>query len=141
MNDLNKIEIIGRLTKDIGNQDFAYISTGTAKLNISIASNQSQKRNGNWEDVASFFDVVIWGKTAENLKPYLNKGKQIAIVGHLMQDRWKDQNGNNRSKVYIVAEEVQLLGGNDKNVQKAESYNRQPQPEEQSSDFQEDIPF
>lgn len=139
MNDLNKIEIIGRLTKDIGNQDFAYISTGTAKLNISIASNQSQKRNGNWEDVASFFDVVIWGKTAENLKPYLNKGKQIAIVGHLMQDRWKDQNGNNRSKVYIVAEEVQLLGGNDKNAQKSESYNRQP--EEQSFDFQEDIPF
>lgn len=139
MNDLNKIEIIGRLTKDIGNQDFAYISTGTAKLNISIASNQSQKRNGNWEDVASFFDVVIWGKTAENLKPYLNKGKQIAIVGHLMQDRWKDQNGNNRSKVYIVAEEVQLLGGNDKNAQKSDSYNRQP--EEQSFDFQEDIPF
>lgn len=139
MNDLNKIEIIGRLTKDIGNQDFAYISTGTAKLNISIASNQSQKRNGNWEDVASFFDVVIWGKTAENLKPYLTKGKQIAIVGHLMQDRWKDQNGNNRSKVYIVAEEVQLLGGNDKNAQKSESYNRQP--EEQSSDFQEDLPF
>lgn len=139
MNDLNKIEIIGRLTKDIGNQDFAYISTGTARLNISIASNQSQKRNGNWEDVASFFDVVIWGKTAENLKPYLNKGKQIAIVGHLMQDRWKDQNGNNRSKVYIVAEEVQLLGGNDKNAQKSDSYNRQP--EEQSSDFQEDIPF
>lgn len=139
MNDLNKIEIIGRLTKDIGNQDFAYISTGTARLNISIASNQSQKRNGNWEDVASFFDVVIWGKTAENLKPYLNKGKQIAIVGHLMQDRWKDQNGNNRSKVYIVAEEVQLLGGNDKNAQKSDSYNRQP--EEQSFDFQEDIPF
>lgn len=139
MNDLNKIEIIGRLTKDIGNQDFAYISTGTAKLNISIASNQSQKRNGNWEDVASFFDVVIWGKTAENLKPYLTKGKQIAIVGHLMQDRWKDQNGNNRSKVYIVAEEVQLLGGNDKNAQKSDSYNRQP--EEQSSDFQEDLPF
>lgn len=139
MNDLNKIEIIGRLTKDIENQDFAYISTGTAKLNISIASNQSLKRNGNWEDVASFFDVVIWGKTAENLKPYLNKGKQIAIVGHLMQGRWKDQDGNNRSKVYIVAEEIQLLGGNDKNAQKGESYNRQP--EEQSSNFQEDIPF
>ena len=58
----------------------------------------------------SFFDVTIWGKTAENLKPYLVKGKQIAVDGYLKQDRWQ-KDGQNFSKVNIVANSVQLLGG------------------------------
>ncbi len=54
--------------------------------------------------------TTIWGKTAENLKPYLTKGKQICVEGHLKQDRW-EKDGKTQSRVSIVADNVQLLGG------------------------------
>lgn len=115
MTDINKVLILGRLTKDLGadERSFGYLQNGTCKAQISIAVNESKKdANGNWQEAANFFDVVIWGKTAENLKPYLKKGTQIAVEGRLKQDRWQDkQTGNNMSKVYINAENIQLIGG------------------------------
>ncbi len=108
MTDLNKVLMVGRLTKDI---NIEYTTSGMAVGKSSIAVNRSQKKNGNWEDSASFFDIAVFGKLAENLKPYLTKGKQIAIGGYLKQDRWTGQDGQNRSKVYIGVEELQLCGG------------------------------
>ena len=122
MNDLNDYSVIGRLTRDLREIDFAYIGNGTAKADLSIAVNRSVKRNGQWQDEVSYFDVVVWGKTAENLKPYFVKGKQICIRGHLKQDRW-EKDGQKHSKVYIVAEDVQLLGGKDSNAGNGRSYN------------------
>ena len=74
-NDLNKVELIGRLTRDA---DLKYTSTGTAIAGISLASNRSVKKQDNWETEVSYFDASIYGKSAENLKPYLTKGKTIA---------------------------------------------------------------
>ena len=113
MTDLNHVVLIGRLTRDLGSdeRDFGYLPNGQARANVSIAVNRSKKQGDEWIDEVSYFEVAIFGKTAENLKPYLLKGKQIAVDGHLKQDRWKDQQGNNRSKISIVAENVQLLGG------------------------------
>lgn len=88
MTDINNLIIIGRLTKDV---DFGYTQNGTARINLSIATNRSVKQNGNWSDKASFFDVKVWGKMAENLKQYLSKGKQIAISGFLEQERWQKE--------------------------------------------------
>ena len=73
MNDLNDYSVIGRLTRDLGERDFAYIGNGTAKADLSIAVNRSVKRNDQWQDEVSYFDVVVWGKTAENLKQYFVK--------------------------------------------------------------------
>lgn len=89
MTDLNSVVEIGRLTRDISERDFAYTTTGKARLNLSIAVNRSEKRGGEWADKVSFFDVTVWGKTAENIKPYLHKGKQIAVDGYLDQQRWE----------------------------------------------------
>jgi single-strand DNA-binding protein len=114
MNDLNDYSVIGRLTRDLGERDFAYIGNGTAKADLSIAVNRSVKRNNEWQEEVSYLDVIVWGKTAENLKPFFAKGKQIAIRGHLKQDRW-EKDGQKHSRVYIVAEDVQLLGVKDKN--------------------------
>lgn len=75
MTDINDLVIIGRLTRDISGSDFGYTTGGTARLNLSIAVNRSEKRNGQWTDKVSFFDVTVWGKTAENIKQYLHKGK------------------------------------------------------------------
>ena len=75
-------------------KDFGYVGNGQARANVSIAVNRSRKNGEQWIDEANFFDVTIWGKTAENLKPYLQKGKQIAVDGYLKQDRWeKDGKG------------------------------------------------
>ena len=139
MTDLNHVIEIGRLTRDISERDFGYTTGGTVRLNLSIAVNRSEKRNGAWQDKVSFFDVTVWGKTAENIKPYLHKGKQIAIDGYLDQQRW-EKDGQKFSKVVIIADNVQLLGGNESAPQA-----QQPAGEYQSAgsgdDFQEDIPF
>lgn len=111
--DLNHVVLIGRLTKDLGTDErsFGYLGNGQARANVSIAVNRSHKSgDGNWVDEANFFDVTIWGKTAENLKPYLTKGKQICVDGYLKQDRWT-KDGQNFSRVSVVANNVQLLGG------------------------------
>lgn len=112
MTDLNHIVLIGRITKDCGadERSFSYVGNGTAKAVVSLAVNRSVKKGDKWEDEVSFFDVTIWGKLAENLKPNLVKGKQICIEGYLKQDRW-EKDGKKESRVNITAEKVQLLGG------------------------------
>ena len=144
--DLNNYSVIGRMTRDLDERSFAYISNGKARLNISIAVNDGYGD----KQYTSYFDVVVWGKTAENIKPYLGKGKQICINGRLRQDRW-ESNGQKNSRVVIVAETVQLLGGRDNsagsggNNQQSAPQAQQPAGDYQSAgsgdDFPEDIPF
>ena len=140
MTDLNHVIEIGRLTRDISERDFAYTTGGTARLNLSIAVNRSEKRNGAWQDKVSYFDVTVWGKTAENIKPYLHKGKQIAIDGYLDQQRW-EKDGVKYSKVVIIADSVQLLGGNEQSAPQAQQPAGDYQSAGSGDDFQEDIPF
>lgn len=129
MTDINNLVIVGRLTRDCGSdpngRDFSYTQGGMCIARVSIAVNRSQKQNGQWVDVANFFDVTIFGKTAENLKPYLVKGRQIVVCGHLTQERWTDQNGQNKSKISIIADNVQLAGGTGNNQNNAPQYNPQ----------------
>ena len=122
-NDLNKVCVIGNLTRDM---ELSYLQNSTAKGNVSIAVNRGRKSaDGQWVEEASYFDVLIWGQTAQNLQQYLTKGKKIAVSGYLKQDRWHDQQtGQNRSRIYIVAEDVQLLG--------VQSQNGNGQPQFQS---------
>ena len=137
MADLNKVILIGRTTHEIDERSFGYTTGGTARLNISIAVNRREKRNGEWADRVSYFDVTIWGKTAENLKSYLHKGKQIAVEGYLDQQRW-EKDGQKYSKVCIIADNVQLLGGKNEGApQQAQGYNDAGSGDE----FPEDVPF
>lgn len=137
MTDINSLTIIGRLTHDISDNNFAYTTGGTARLNLSIAVNRSQKSGGEWSDKVSFFDVTIWGKTAENIKQYLSKGKQIAIEGYLEQQRW-EKNGQRYGKIYIIANQIQLLNAKNADVpQQTQGY----VDSEYNKDFIEDIPF
>ena len=161
--DLNHVAVIGHLTRDLENEKFGYTSGGMAVANISIAVNRSKKSGDQWTEEVSYFDVTIFGKAAENLKPYLVKGKAIAVDGYLKQDRW-EKDGQKNSKVYIVANSIQLLGGKESSENNAvpgassQSYNAGQnnrqfngytppvtsagdyQPEG-SADFPEDIPF
>lgn len=150
MTDLNELILIGRLTQDCGadEKSFQYVGNGIAKATVSLAVNRSFKQNGNWVEDTSFFNVTIWGKTAENLKPYLTKGKQICVRGYVQQDRWTDNNGNKKSRVSIVADSVQLLGNNNQNnnggnfQQNNGGYNQNENYDyNNGSDFPEDIPY
>ena len=162
MNDTNSVILIGRLTRDLNGSDqreYAFTPNGQARANISIAVNRSRKQGDQWVDEANFFNVTIWGKTAENLLPYLKKGKQICVEGYLKQDRWQDKTtGQQRSSVSIVANNVQLLGGkNDGTASGGNGYGgtsyappkqtyTQPQaqnfaPPPADEGFPEDIPF
>ena len=112
MADINTTTLIGHLTRD---EELKYTSGGMAIGNVSLAINRKVKKGQEWVDEANYFDVVIFGKQAESLQKFLTKGKQIGVTGFLKQERWTDQNGANRSRVTIVANDIQLLGGKDGN--------------------------
>ncbi|MDR3333295.1 MAG: single-stranded DNA-binding protein [Treponema sp.] len=107
MADLNHVVLIGRLTRDA---ELKYTANGQAVCKFSIAVNRRKKNGDQWVDEANFFDIVVWGRQGESVTQYLIKGKQVGIDGELRQDRW-EQDGQNRSKVEIVANYLQLLGG------------------------------
>ncbi|MDR2964903.1 MAG: single-stranded DNA-binding protein [Treponema sp.] len=107
MADLNHVTLIGRLTRDA---ELKYTANGQAVCKFSIAVNRRKKNGDQWEDEANFFDIVVWGRQGESLQSYLVKGKMIGVDGELKQDRWQ-QDGQNRSKVEIIANYIQLLGG------------------------------
>lgn len=107
MADLNHVILIGRLTRDA---ELKYTANGQAVCKFSVAVNRRRKNGDQWVDEPNFFDVVLWGRSGETLNQYLVKGKQVAVEGELRQDRW-EQDGQNRSKVEILANNVQLLGG------------------------------
>lgn len=107
MSDINKVILIGHLTRDA---ELAYTNGGTAFSKFSIAVNKEYTSNGEKVKEVSYFDVTQWGKGAEVLAQYLKKGKQIAVEGELKQDRW-EKDGKTISKVGVKADLIQLLGG------------------------------
>lgn len=152
-NDLNQVVLIGNCVRDVA---ISYTQGGMCIGKLSLASNRSVKQNGQWVSEVSYFDVTIFGKTAENLQPYLLKGQKIAISGILNQDRW-EKDGVRYSKIGIIANTVQLLGSNSRSNganQPAESVSA-PSPINNSAmvenpsvddstgfeEFPEDIPF
>ena len=106
--DINHVILVGRLTRDA---ELKYTPNGQAVCNFSIAVNRPKKSGDQWVDEANFFDIALWGRQGETLNQYLLKGKMVGGDGSLRQDRW-EQDGQNRSKVVIVAANLQLLGGN-----------------------------
>ncbi|MDR1930674.1 MAG: single-stranded DNA-binding protein [Treponema sp.] len=140
MVDLNHVVLIGRLTRDA---ELKYTANGQAVCKFSIAVNRRKKSGDQWLDEPNFFDIVLWGRQGESLNQYLVKGKLVGVDGELRQDRW-EQDGQNRSKVEIVANNLQLLGGNP--GQGGGSYTgssapRQDAPPTADDGFTDDIPF
>ena len=107
--DINAVMLTGNLTRDV---EISYLQSGSAVGNFGIAVNRAVKQGEQWVDEASFFDVSLFGKSAEALKPYLTKGKSVSLIGSLKQDRWKDkESGQTHSRVKVIAEKIKLGGG------------------------------
>ena len=147
MADINHVVLVGRLTR---NAELKYTNSGAAVSKFSVAINQRRKKDDQWVEEAHFFDVVLWGKSAESINQYLVKGKQVGVEGQLRQNRW-EQDGQARSKVEIFATNVMLLGsgsGGGRQGSSAPAEGRggapdlppegaQPAPD----NFEDDIPF
>ena len=145
MTDINHVVIVGRLTRDLATDEkaFGYLPNGTAKANFSIAVNRSKKQGDEWIDEVNYFDITLFGKSAENLKSKLTKGTMVVVDGSLRQDRW-EKDGQKFSKVSIVANSVELAGGKKEgsSAQTSAPQTSAPQADFDAAEgFSEDIPF
>ncbi|MFW6138211.1 MAG: single-stranded DNA-binding protein [Spirochaetota bacterium] len=132
--DINHVVLVGRLTRD---PELNYTQSGRAVCRFSIAVNRSSgSTDDNQDGSSSFFNIVAWNKTAEICKEYLAKGKQVGISGRLQQRRWSGQDGMRRSRVEIVASNVQFFGPPVKQGDQAPS-SQAPSPEKKSAVYKQ----
>jgi single-strand DNA-binding protein len=113
MANLNKVMLIGRLTRD---PEVRVFTTGGKVAHFGFAVNNRKKnmQTGQWEDEPVFLDVEAFNrgdfsKQADLVEQYLRKGQQVFIEGHLKLDQWTAQDGQKRSKLKIVVDNVQFL--------------------------------
>ena len=111
MSDLNQVVLIGRVTRD---PELRHTPGGVAVAEMSLAVNRTwfDKSSNEKRESVSFCDITLWSRTAEIACEYLRKGSQCAITGRLEQQSWEDkETGQKRSKLKVVGESLQLLGG------------------------------
>jgi single-strand DNA-binding protein len=110
MPSLNKVMLIGNLTRD---PEVRYTPKGSAVADLSLATNRSYTAdNGEKREEVTYVDVVLWARLAEIAGQYLHKGAPAFIEGRLQLDTWEDKaTGQKRSRLRVVGETLQLLGG------------------------------
>lgn len=107
MADLNKVFLIGNLTRD---PELRYVPSGAAVTNFSLATNRSFiTQSGEKKEEVCFVRIIVWGKQAESCGQYLNKGSLVFVEGRLMYRTW-ESNGQKRSTLEVRADRVQFLG-------------------------------
>ncbi len=108
MASFNKVILMGNLTRD---PEVRYTQGGTAVSEIGLAVNDKRKdAKGEWVEETTFVDVTLWGRTAEIAGEYLGKGSSVLVEGRLKLDSW-EKDGQKRSKLRVVAENMRMLGG------------------------------
>ena len=100
---LNVVTLVGRVG---GDPDVKYFESGTVVCKLTLAVNRRTKNS----DQPDWFNLEIWGKTAQVAADYVRKGALIGVTGSLKFDRWQDRNtGSNRSKPIIRVDQLDLL--------------------------------
>ena len=133
--DLNKWIGIGRLGKP---PEIKYMPSGSAVANFSLACSDDykDKQTGQKVEQTNWINVVAFGKLAEIIGEYCNKGSQVYVEGKQVTRKWQDKEGKDRYTTEIVANEMQLLGSKGEGSQ---SEKPQARPQEASSDFDDDF--
>lgn len=107
MSSLNKVMLIGRLGRD---PEVRYLENGAAVAKFSIATSESYKdKEGNWQELTEWHDIIAWRVLAERAEKQLAKGKLIYVEGKLTHRKWTDADGNNRRSTEVVAQTFRLL--------------------------------
>ncbi|MGB3411669.1 MAG: single-stranded DNA-binding protein [Microthrixaceae bacterium] len=101
----NTVELIGNITRD---PELRFTPSGAAVATFGLAVNRRwrNQQTNEWEEQTSFFDIVCWREMAENVAESLTKGSRVIVTGRLDQRSWETDQGDKRSKVEVVADEV-----------------------------------
>jgi single-strand DNA-binding protein len=106
---INRVTIVGNLTRD---PELRGLPSGGSVCSLRVAVNERRKdASGQWSDAPNFFNVTIFGNSADNAAKFLSKGRQVAVDGRLRWREYNDRDGNKREAIEIVAQEVQFIGG------------------------------
>lgn len=105
MSNGNSVTLVGNITRD---PELRFTPTGQALASFGLAVNRrwQNRQSGDWEEATSFFDVVCWREMAENVSESLARGARVVVTGRLEQRSWDNQEGEKRSKVEVVADEI-----------------------------------
>ena len=105
MSNGNTVTVVGNITRD---PELRFTPSGAANATFGLAVNRrwQNRQTSEWEEATSFFDVVCWRELADNVSESLQKGARVIVTGRLEQRSWETQEGEKRSKVEIVADEV-----------------------------------
>ena len=101
----NNITLVGNVTRD---PELRYTASGQAMAKFGLAVNRrwQNRQTQAWEEQTSFFDIVAWREMAENIGESVQKGARVVVTGRLEQRSWESQEGDKRSTVEVVADEV-----------------------------------
>ena len=101
----NTVTLVGNITRD---PELRFTPSGQATASFGLAVNRrwQNRQSGEWEEATSFFNVVCWREQAENVSESLQKGSRVVVTGRLEQRSWETQDGDKRSVVEVVADEI-----------------------------------
>jgi single-strand DNA-binding protein len=141
MASYNKVILMGNLTRD---PELKYLPSGTAMAKFGLAINRvyNDRQSGERKEEVCFVDVTAWSRQAEICNEYLRKGSPVLLEGRLNYNTWETDDGQRRSKLDVVAERVQLIGGRQGSAESGgdtESY-EQSRPSNQTSKVAEEPP-
>ena len=108
MANFNKVYLMGNLTRDV---EVRYSQGGTAVAKLGMAINRKFTTNGETRETTCFVDLTAFGRQAEVLNQYVSKGSPLFVEGRLEFSTWEAQDGAKRSKLAVVIENFQFLGG------------------------------
>ncbi|HEX9968651.1 MAG TPA: single-stranded DNA-binding protein [Acidimicrobiales bacterium] len=105
MSNGNSVTLVGNVTRD---PELRFTPSGQATASFGLAVNRrwQNRQSGEWEEAVSFFDVVCWREMAENASESLSRGSRVIVTGRLEQRSWETQEGEKRSKIEVVADEI-----------------------------------
>jgi single-strand DNA-binding protein len=128
----NKIIIVGNLGRD---PELRYTPQGNAVCSFSVATNEKRKdKNGDLQDVTTWFRITLWGKQAEAASKYLTKGRPVYIEGRLRIEEYTDRDGNQRQSLEVTATDMQFIGTRGDETMSASAGSST------SNDFADDLP-
>ena len=138
---VNKVILVGNLGQK---PEMRYTATQSAVANLSIATTESwkDKESGEMRDKTEWHRVVYFGKLAEIVEKYLDKGSSVYIEGKLQTRKWQDKSGADRWTTVIVGNELTMLGSRPSNNAQAQTESEAPFSDESSAELtDDDIPF
>ena len=105
---INRVSITGNLTRD---PELRATAGGTQMLAFGVAVNDRRKnqQTGEWEDVPNFVDCIVFGSRAEAVSRFISKGSKVAIEGKLRYSAWENKEGQRRSKLEVIVDEIDFL--------------------------------